>query len=83
MKTKKELLQQIENLEVARLNSLTVAEKYMDIETWFMECTEDHEESTLEEMLNDYLIDFMSWQLDKSMEELEEVINNYNVQANR
>ena len=73
--TKQEYIQTIEKKELARLNALTYDEIAKEVSEWFNDSIEPTE--SREEIINDYLADFMRYKQDNSMEELQEILKHY------
>lgn len=75
VRDKKQLLQQIEQLELKRLNSLSYKEIYAEYLDWFNERPPLLNDSG--RMVRELLTDFMSYRVENSEQELLVMIQNY------
>lgn len=73
VRDKKQLLQQIEQLELKRLNSLSRKEILAEFIDWFNERPLVNDSGN---MVHDLLTDFMSYRIEETEQELQEALKN-------
>jgi hypothetical protein len=74
--TKQELLDKIEQDELERINNLSCSAFRKEAQEWFVDSDEgDTMTCDISTLKIDYMEDYMRWQNDKSIEELQELIS--------